>query len=120
VPGHENRIRQPVGDRRLAQDTVKLPLWEPGFAVVAFYAALAPCTVLWWHWDQVGLPRLLMGDGAALRGAARDRPRGRLGASVWGLLAPVAIIVAAFFWYPLAPTAVVLALVFIANTLWFG
>jgi len=38
----------------------------------------------------------------------------------WVLLAPTAIIVAAFFWYPLAPTAVLLALVFIANMLWFG
>jgi hypothetical protein len=39
---------------------------------------------------------------------------------VWVLLMPAAIIVAAFFWHPLTPTAVVLALVFIANALWFG
>jgi hypothetical protein len=88
--------------------------------VVAFYAALAACTALWWHWDQIGLPRLLMGTAllfAVLLASGRwvvwVHP-------VWVLLAPAAIMVAAFFWYPLAPTAVVLALVFIANMLWFG
>lgn len=88
--------------------------------VVAFYAALAACTALWWYWDQVGLPRLVMGTVllfAVLLATGREvvwvHP-------VWVLLAPAAIIVAAFFWYSLAPTAAALALVFIANLLWFG
>ena len=97
-----------------------LPIPRSGLWVVAFYAALGACTALWWHWDQVGLPRLLMGTAllfAVLLATGREvvwvHP-------VWVLLAPAALIVAAFFWYPLAPTAVVLALVFIANMLWFG
>jgi hypothetical protein len=88
--------------------------------VVAFYATLVACTALWWHWDTVGLPRLLMGTLlllAALLGIGRavvwTHP-------VWILLLPTAIVVAAFFYYPLAPTAVVLALVFVVNVLWFG
>jgi hypothetical protein len=88
--------------------------------VVAFYAALAACTALWWHWDEVGLPRLLMGSlllFVVLLGTGREvfwtHP-------VWIILVPAAIIVAAFFYYPLAPTAAVLAFVFVANTLWFA
>ena len=97
-----------------------LPIPRSALWVVAFYAALAACTALWWHWDQVGLPRLLMGTAllfAVLLGTGREAVWVH---PVWVLLAPAAIIVAAFFWYPLAPTAVVLALVFIANMLWFG
>ena len=88
--------------------------------VLAFYAALAGCTALWWHWDIVGLPRLLMGTLlliVALLGIGREvvwiHP-------VWIVLLPAVIVVAAFFYYPLAPTAVVLALVFIVNVMWFG
>lgn len=98
----------------------RLPIPQSDLWVVAFYAALAACTALWWHWDQVGLPRLLMGTVllfAVLLATGREvvwvHP-------LWVLLAPAAIVVAAFFWYPLAPTAVVLALVFITNMLWFG
>ena len=87
--------------------------------VLAFYAALAAITALWWHWDAVGLPRLLMGTlllCVALLGIGREvvwiHP-------VWIVLLPAAIVVAAFFYYPLAPTAVVLALVFIVNVMWF-
>ena len=97
-----------------------LPIPRSALWVASFYAALAACTALWWHWDEVGLPRLLMGSAllfAVLLATGREvvwvHP-------VWVLLAPAAIVVAAFFWYPLAPTAVVLALVFIANMLWFG
>ena len=88
--------------------------------VMAFYAALAAITALWWHWDTVGLPRLLMGTLLlcfALLGIGREvvwiHP-------VWIVLLPAAIVVAAFFYYPLAPTAVVLALVFVVNVMWFG
>lgn len=98
----------------------RLPIPRSALWVVAFYAALAACTALWWHWDQVGLPRLLMGTAllfAVLLATGREvvwvHP-------VWVLLAPAAIIVAAFFWYPLVPTAVILTVVFIANMLWFG
>jgi hypothetical protein len=88
--------------------------------VVAFYAALAACTALWWHWDVVGVPRLLMGTLLLLfvllaigREVVWVHP-------TWMLLLPAAIVVAAFFYYPLAPTAAVLALVFIANMVWFA
>jgi hypothetical protein len=98
--------------------SVRLPtsaLW-----VIAFYSALAACTALWWHWSAVGLPRLLMGTPllfAVLLATGRE--------VVWThpvciLLVPAAFVVAAFFFYPLAPTAAVVALVFIANMLWFG
>ena len=74
-----------------------LPIPRSALWVVAFYAALAACTALWWHWDQVGLPRLLMGTAllfAVLLAIGREvvwvHP-------IWVLLAPAAIVVAAFF-----------------------
>jgi hypothetical protein len=88
--------------------------------VLGFYVALAACTALWWHWDIVGLPRLLMGTALLL---AVLLPIGREVVwthPAWMLLMPAAIFVAAFFYYPLAPTAAVLALVFIVNLVWFG
>ena len=90
-----------------------------GLWVVAFYAALAAITALWWHWDAVGLPRLLMGTLlllAVLLGIGRAMVWTH---PVWIVLLPAAIVGAAFFYYPLAPTAVVLALVFIVNVMWF-
>lgn len=114
------RIRRDQRRKNFTRKLRHLPIPRSALWVVAFYAALAACTALWWHWDQVGLPRLLMGTAllfAVLLATGREvvwvHP-------VWVLLAPATIIVAAFFWYPLAPTAVVLALVFIANMLWFG
>ncbi len=107
-------------NKNLARKLRHLPISRSALWVVAFYAALAACTALWWHWDQVGLPRLLMGTAllfAVLLATGREVVWAH---PMWVLLAPAAIIVAAFFWYPLAPTAVVLALVFIANMLWFG
>ena len=87
--------------------------------VAAFYAALAAITALWWHWDAVGLPRLLMGTVLLLfvllaigREVVWIHP-------VWIILLPALIVVAAFFYYPLAPAAVVLAAVFIVNEMWF-
>jgi hypothetical protein len=39
---------------------------------------------------------------------------------VWIILLPAALVAATFSYYPLAPTAAPLALVFIANMLWFA
>jgi hypothetical protein len=97
-----------------------LPIPRSALWVVAFYAALAACTALWWHWDDVGLPRLLMGTLlllAVLLAIGREVVWAH---PAWMLLLPAAIVVAAFFWYPLAPTAAALALVFIINLVWFG
>jgi hypothetical protein len=114
------RLLRDQRQKDFARKLRRLPIPQSSLWVVAFYAALAACTALWWHWDQVGLPRLLMGTAllfAVLLATGREvvwvHP-------LWVLLTPAAIVVAAFFWYPLAPTAVVLALVFIANVLWFG
>jgi hypothetical protein len=75
---------------------------------------------LWWHWDEVGLARLLMGTLLlffVLLGTGRavvwTHP-------VWIILLPAALVVATFFYCPLAPTAAPLALVFIANMLWLA
>ena len=83
-----------------------------------FYAALAACTGLWWHWDAVGLPRLLMGSLLllfVLLGTAKEAVEAY---PVAILLVPAGIVIAAFFYYPLAPTAVILSLVFIVGVLW--
>ena len=88
--------------------------------VAGFYAALGVCTALWWHWDDVGLPRLLMGTlllVAVLLAIGREVVATH---PVWMLLPPAAIVVAAFFWYPLAPTAAILALVLIINLVWLA
>jgi hypothetical protein len=115
--------RRILRDQRRRDFTRKLrhlPIPRSALWVVAFYAALAACTALWWHWDTVGLPRLLMGTLLLLavllaigREVVWEHP-------AWMLLLPAAIVVAAFFYYPLAPTAAVLALLFIVNVLWFG
>ena len=88
--------------------------------MVAFYAALVNCTALWWPWDEVGLPRRLMGTARLFTILLATGHEVLWVHPVWVLLLPAAIIVTAFFWYSLAPTAVVLALVFIAYTLWVG
>lgn len=113
--------RRLLRDQRRKDFTRKLrhlPIPRSALWVLAFYAALATCTALWWHWDAVGLPRLLMGTlllFVVLLATGREvvwtHP-------IWIILLPAAIVVAAFFYYPLAPTAVVLALVFVANMLW--
>ncbi|MFQ8433346.1 hypothetical protein [Amaricoccus sp. W119] len=97
-----------------------LPVSRSALWVVGFYATLAGCTALWWHWDDVGLPRLLMGSlllVAMLLAIGREVVATH---PVWMLLPPTAIVVAAFFWYPLAPTAAILALVFIVNLGWLA
>ena len=114
------RILREQCRKDLARKLLRLPIPRSALWVVTFYAALAAITALWWHWDTVGLPRLLMGTLlliVALLGIGREvvwiHP-------VWIVLLPAAIVIAAFFYYPLAPTAVVLALVFIVNVMWFG
>ena len=95
-----------------------LPVSRSALWVVGFYATLAGCTALWWHWDDVGLPRLLMGSlllVAVLLAIGREVVATH---PVWMLLPPTAIVVAAFFWYPLAPTAAILALALIINLVW--
>ncbi len=106
--------------RNLTRKLRHLPVRRSALWVIGFYAALVACAALWWHWDVVGLPRLVMGTlllFAVLLGIGREvvwtHP-------VWMLLLPAAIVVGAFFYYPLAPTAAVLALVFIINLAWFG
>ena len=44
----------PCEQRRkdLARKLLRLPIPRSALWVVAFYAALATCTALWWHWDQ--------------------------------------------------------------------
>jgi hypothetical protein len=37
MPGNEHRIRQPMGDRRQAQDAVELPLREPWFVCLLVF-----------------------------------------------------------------------------------
>jgi hypothetical protein len=88
--------------------------------VLAFYVALAACTALWWHWDVVGLPRLLMGTLLLLFVLLAIGREMIWVHPAWMLLLPAAIVVGAFFYYPLAPTAAILALVFIGNLVWFG
>jgi hypothetical protein len=98
----------------------RLPIPRSALWVVGFCAALAACTALWWHWDEVGPPRLLMGTlllFAVLLAIGRKMVWAH---PAWMLLLPAAIVVAAYFYYPLAPTAAVLALVFIVNMVWFG
>jgi hypothetical protein len=84
--------------------------------VLGFYVVLAACTALWWHWDDVGLSRLLIGTLLICVLLATGREVVWLHPA-WMLLAPAAIIVAASFYYPLTPTEDVLALVFTANML---
>lgn len=106
--------------RDLARKVRRLRVPRSALWVLGFYVALATCTALWWHWDAVGLPRLLMGTGLlffVLLGLGREVVWVHPG---WMVLLPAAIVVAAFFYYPLAPTAIVLALVFIANLVCFA
>ena len=106
--------------KNLAQKLRRLPISRSALSIAAFYAALGACTALWWHWDDVGMPRLLMGTlllVAVLLAIGREVVATH---PVWMLLPPAAIVVAAFFWYPLAPTAAILALVFIINLVWLA
>ncbi|HRO10018.1 hypothetical protein [Amaricoccus sp.] len=114
------RILRDQRRKDFARKLRRLPVARSALWVVAFYAALTACTALWWHWDQVGLPRLLMGTALLLAVLLATGREVVWAHPTWMLLIPAAIIVAAFFWYPLAPTAAVLGLVFIANMLWFG
>ena len=82
------RILREQRRKDLARKLRRLPVPRSALWVVAFYAALAACTALWWHWDQVGLPRLLLGTAllfAVLLATGREvvwvHP-------VWVLLAP--------------------------------
>lgn len=98
----------------------RLPVSRSALRVAGFYATLGACTALWWYWDDVGLPRLLMGTlllVAVLLAIGREVVATH---PVWMLLTPAAIVVAAFFWYPLAPTAAILALVLIINLVWLA
>lgn len=114
------RILRDQHRKNFARKLQRLSISRSALWVVGFYAALAGCTGLWWHWDEVGLPRLLMGSAlfvAVLLAIGREVVWAH---PIWMLLLPAVIVVAAFFWYPLAPTAAVLALVFIINLVWFG
>ena len=120
----ELRVRRRIlrDNRRkdFARKLRRLPVLRSALWVAGFYAALGACTALWWHWDDVGLPRLLMGSLlliAVLLAIGREVVAKH---PVWMLLPPAAIVVAAFFWYPLAPTAAILALVLIINLVWLA
>ena len=114
------RILRDNRRKSLARKLRRLPVSRSALWVAGFYAALGACTALWWHWDDVGLPRLLMGSLlliAVLLAIGREVVAKH---PVWMLLPPAAIVVAAFFWYPLAPTAAILALVLIINLVWLA
>lgn len=114
------RILRDNRRKSLARKLRRLPISRSALWVVGFYATLGACTALWWHWDDVGLPRLLMGSlvlVAVLLSIGREVVATH---PVWMLLPPTAIVVAAFFWYPLAPTAAILALVLVINLVWLA
>lgn len=114
------RILRDQRRKDFARKLRRLPVSRSALWVGGFYAALGACTALWWHWDDVGLPRLLMGSlllVAVLLAIGREVVATH---PVWMLLPPAAIVVAAFFWHPLAPTAVILALVLIINLVWLA
>lgn len=114
------RILRDHRSKNVARKLRRLSASRSALWVVVFYAALVACTALWWHWGDVGLPRLLMGMLLLffiLLGTAREVVWAH---PVWIIVLPAAIVVAAFFYYPLAPTAAVLALVFIINMLWLA
>ena len=114
------RILRDNRRKDLARKLRRLPISRSALWVAGFYATLGACTALWWHWDDVGLPRLLMGSVllvAVLLAIGREVVATH---PVWMLLPPAAIVVAAFFWYPLAPTAAILALVLIINLVWLA
>ena len=104
----------------LARKLRRLPVSRSALWVAGFYATLGACTALWWHWDDVGLPRLLMGSVLLVAVLLAIGREGVATHPVWMLLPPAAIVVAAFFWYPLAPTAAILALVLIINLVWLA
>lgn len=109
------RILRDNRRKSLARKLRRLPISRSALWVAGFYATLGACTALWWHWDDVGLPRLLMGSVllvAVLLAIGREVVATH---PVWMLLPPAAIVVAAFFWYPLAPTAAILALVLVID-----
>lgn len=114
------RILRDNRRKSLARKLRRLPISRSALGVAGFYATLGACTALWWHWDDVGLPRLLMGSlllVAVLLAIGREVVATH---QVWMLLPPAAIVVAAFFWYPLAPTAAILALVLVINLVWLA
>ena len=114
------RILRDNRRKDFARKLRRLPVSRSALWVAGFYATLGACTALWWHWDDVGLPRLLMGSlllVAVLLAIGREVVAAH---PVWMLLPPAAIVVAAFFWYPLAPTAAILALVLIINLVWLA
>lgn len=112
------RILRDQRRKNFARRLRRVPFSRSALWVLVFYAALAACTALWWQWDAVGMPRLLMGSlllVLVLLATGRE--------VVWThpvciILVPAAVIVTAFFYYALAPTAAVLGLVFIVNMLW--